>query len=210
MPSVVIDHGPGRIQTHLCDLSPIPSARRILPCGKRWAVATPPNSQGRCGISIVVIVEDDLQLASMLEECIRDWGHEVFEAGNGDEAVSLLSSSTVPVDIVFTGVLMPGSMDGYGLARWLQRHHPAIRILLTSGHAPEPSPDEDELLSTALLLKPYSLDEPETRLHQARVNGPRLNRPATHRFPNIAIARRIHCLSSTCQSSDFTSKITID
>lgn len=117
-------------------------------------------------MSVVVIVEDDPQLASMLGECIRDWGHHVFEAANADEAVSLLSSGTVPADIVFTDVLMPGSMDGYGLARWLRRHHPAIRILLTSGHAPEVSPDEDELPSAALLLKPYGLDELEARLHR--------------------------------------------
>ena len=117
-------------------------------------------------MSIAVIVEDDLQLASMLGEFIRDWGHQVFEAANADEAVSLLRSGTLPVDIVFIDVLMPGSMDGYGLARWLRRHHPAIRILLTSGHAPESSPAEGELPSTALLLKPYSLDELEARLHR--------------------------------------------
>ena len=48
----------------------------------------------------------------------RSWSTGwVIEAASADEAVIVLNDSSSTVDIVFSDVLMPGSMDGFGLAR---------------------------------------------------------------------------------------------
>src|SRR5688572_32757198 len=34
--------------------------------------------------------------------------------------------------ILFSDVLMPGEMDGFGLARWVRAHRPQVQVILTS------------------------------------------------------------------------------
>jgi DNA-binding NtrC family response regulator len=38
-------------------------------------------------------------------------------------------------DIVLSDVVMPGDMDGLGLARELRRRHPALPVVLISGYS---------------------------------------------------------------------------
>ena len=65
---------------------------------------------------------------------LRDCGFDVVEAGNADEAVRVLEAG-IRIDIVFSDVNMPGSLDGFGLAQWLCRERPGLKIILTSGAA---------------------------------------------------------------------------
>lgn len=55
-----------------------------------------------------------------------------MEAGSAADAITLLESGA-PVDLVFSDIQMPGAMDGFGLAAWVRRHRPGVRIILTSG-----------------------------------------------------------------------------
>ena len=43
------------------------------------------------------------------------------------------------IDLLFTDVQMPGSMDGVGLARRIGTGYPSIRIILTSGNTVLPA-----------------------------------------------------------------------
>ena len=83
---------------------------------------------------VVLLVEDDFLVRMATAEGFRDCGFEVREAANADAAVVLLSVG-LQVDIVFSDVTMPGSMDGAGLATWLRSTHPTIRVVLASGVA---------------------------------------------------------------------------
>jgi CheY-like chemotaxis protein len=47
----------------------------------------------------------------------------VVEAADVAEAVAVPASGE-PVDVVMCDVEMPGTMDGLGLARWINRRHP--------------------------------------------------------------------------------------
>src|SRR5262249_3518962 len=49
-----------------------------------------------------------------------------------DEAIQVLKTDA-RVDIVFTDVQMPGSLDGFGLAQWIRRERPGMKIIITSG-----------------------------------------------------------------------------
>lgn len=74
----------------------------------------------------------------------------MFEAANGDEALSLLASG-VPCDLVFSAVRMPGTVDGLELARIIRTQHPNVPVLLTSGHLPH----DEAINATAFVSKPY-------------------------------------------------------
>ena len=107
---------------------------------------------------IILVVEDDLLVRSVVAASLRDSGLEVIEANSADEALRVLQAE-VPVDLVFSDINMPGSIDGVGLAQWLRRERPQARIILTSG---TPPPDLGEL--GPFLAKPYDLGELERRI----------------------------------------------
>ena len=48
---------------------------------------------------------------------------------------------------------MPGDEDGFALAKWIRRHHPDTKVLLTSGF-PHPS-EKTRHLDEPLIPKPY-------------------------------------------------------
>ena len=86
---------------------------------------------------------------------MREAGFAVVEAADADEALAVVVGGE-PVDVLFTDIRMPGSMDGLELARQVHRLKPRIHLLLTSGKV-NPSrrqmPDDG-----AFLAKPYSSD----------------------------------------------------
>jgi DNA-binding NtrC family response regulator len=90
---------------------------------------------------------------------LTELGYRVLEAENAEAALHIVSSSD-RIDLLFTDVVMPGSIDGIELARLVGRLRPRPEILLASGfpegRAPgqEPCPPEFRLLG-----KPYNLDE---------------------------------------------------
>ncbi len=103
----------------------------------------------------VLVVEDEVLVRLIIADYLRECGYRVHEAANAAEAVVVLESPTVTIDIVFSDVQMPGEMDGFGLARWVRVHQPDVRVILTS--SVERSADIAATLCEAgpLLEKPY-------------------------------------------------------
>jgi len=103
----------------------------------------------------VLVVEDDMMVRMPIAEYLRDCGYIVLEAGDAVEAIAKIHSAG-SVNLVFSDVRMPGTMDGFGLARWLRNHHPKIPVLLTSGYNGSRSLSIEVVHSVKLLEKPYS------------------------------------------------------
>jgi CheY-like chemotaxis protein len=102
----------------------------------------------------ILVVEDEVLVRLALADFLRDCGYKVVEAANAQEAIQVLTASDQPVSVVFSDVNMPGELDGFGLARWVRKHKPDIKILLTSGHA-RAAQIASELCSGPLVSKPY-------------------------------------------------------
>jgi two-component system, response regulator PdtaR len=104
----------------------------------------------------ILVVEDDELVRLVAVEFLEDAGFKVVDAGNADHAIELLTEDG-PVDAVFSDIQMPGSMDGLGLARWISREKPEVKVLLTSGRVfSQPGPP--------VLPKPYDLAAVARRL----------------------------------------------
>lgn len=101
--------------------------------------------------SVVLIVEDEIPIRSMVADYLRDVGFAVVEARNAGEAVAIFAA-LIPVDLVFTDVDMPGTMDGLMLASWVRENHPALPIIVASGVAEL----RNDHRADCLLQKPYS------------------------------------------------------
>src|SRR6266446_7858051 len=79
---------------------------------------------------LVLVVEDEVLIRSAVAEYLRISGNLVVEAANAAEAIADFAAG-VPIDIVFSDIQMPGTMDGIGLARWVYRNRPGIHVVLT-------------------------------------------------------------------------------
>jgi CheY-like chemotaxis protein len=82
----------------------------------------------------VLVAEDEFIVRLTIAEFLRDAGYNVIEAGNADEALAVFESGQL-VDLLFTDVRMPGSMDGCELARQVRAKWPTTQIILTSGYS---------------------------------------------------------------------------
>lgn len=61
-----------------------------------------------------MVVDDEVLIRLMADDMLHDAGFEVVEACSADEAVDLLAAG-IAVDVLFTDVNMPGTIDGLGL-----------------------------------------------------------------------------------------------
>ncbi len=104
----------------------------------------------------VLLVEDNTQVRNVTALRLKNLGYQVIEAENAPAAIEILRSGKV-LDLVFSDVVMPGGMSGFGLARWIREHQPAVRVLLTSGFAEDVARSgEEAALDLEVLRKPYS------------------------------------------------------
>jgi PAS domain S-box-containing protein len=112
---------------------------------------------------IVLIVEDNGALRRAAVRQFRDLGYRAIEADGPGEALTLLAGE--PVDLLFTDVVMPGSMDGVALADEALRRLPSIKVLLTSGF---PGATTAGRLAARGVLPVRMLDKPYRQAELAR------------------------------------------
>jgi two-component sensor histidine kinase len=80
----------------------------------------------------VLVVEDEMMLRMRAVDIVEDAGFTSIEAVNADEALAILESRS-DIDLLFTDIQMPGSMDGLKLAHAVHERWPSIKIILVSG-----------------------------------------------------------------------------
>ena len=114
----------------------------------------------------LLVVEDEVLIRLVIADYLRERGYKVYEAVHAQEAIAMLQSPEVAVDIVFSDVQMPGDMDGFALSRWIRANKPDVQVILTSGV--ERSANIAATLCEAgpLLEKPYPPQDVVDRIKQ--------------------------------------------
>jgi CheY-like chemotaxis protein len=116
------------------------------------------------GSGTVLLVEDNPEVASVSAGLLEQLGYTVRRVANAEAALREIDLDGI--DLVFSDIVMPGKMDGLGLARHLKAVRPGLPILLASGYS-------DAALSVRgdfpILRKPYEIHE----LSQAIAKLPR-------------------------------------
>jgi two-component sensor histidine kinase/CheY-like chemotaxis protein len=88
----------------------------------------------------VLVVEDEMILRMRAVDIVEDAGFTSVEAVNADDAFAILESRS-DIDLLFTDIQMPGTMDGLKLAHAVHARWPSIKIMLVSGQV---TPTETE------------------------------------------------------------------
>lgn len=78
----------------------------------------------------ILVVDDEVQVRTMLRRVLNSEGFEVVEASDGREALRVQSAE--PADVVITDIFMP-TQDGLETIMKLRRQHPAAKIIAISG-----------------------------------------------------------------------------
>jgi DNA-binding response OmpR family regulator len=82
-------------------------------------------------MSRLLIVEDEIHIASGLRFNLEADGHEVTLTDNGEAALKTLATHADAIDLVVLDVMLPGT-DGLELCRWIRGRSSVPVILLTA------------------------------------------------------------------------------
>ncbi|WID98064.1 response regulator [Bosea vestrisii] len=102
---------------------------------------------------VVLVVEDDAIVRMDTASMIIEAGFEAIEATSADEAIVILEARS-DINVVFTDIEMPGSMNGLKLAFAVRDRWPPVVIIIASGRI-RPEPDQMPT-DVTFLRKPYS------------------------------------------------------
>jgi len=103
----------------------------------------------------VLIVEDEPVLRMAAEVVLRKANFDVTAAADGQEAMKAWREKNGGFDVLLTDLSMPEGMTGLQLATQLLKDNPRIKVILTSGYAPEMFERGLAGQETMFLQKPY-------------------------------------------------------
>jgi CheY-like chemotaxis protein len=114
---------------------------------------------------VVVVVEDEILIRMVIADYLRGCGYRVIEAASADEAMVILQHKEFEVDVVFSDIDMPGSMDGFALSKWLRANRPGVDVIL-AGSVTRAADAAGELCDSAPVPKPYEPQLAADRIRQ--------------------------------------------
>ena len=113
------------------------------------------NSILEGGDETILVVEDDDLVRTFVVGQIRSLGYVTLSAINADAALVVINSAQT-IDLLFTDMIMPGSMNGRQLSDAALRRRPSLKVLFTSGYTENTVIHYGRLDAGVLLLaKPY-------------------------------------------------------
>jgi len=111
---------------------------------------------------LILVVDDNPDILKVTVRQLHDLGYRTREARNADEALALVGEGLTP-DILFTDIIMPGTMDGLALADHLRAAMPNLAVLLCSGFTERSAIDARKQpgrpITAPLLAKPFRKDD---------------------------------------------------
>ncbi len=80
----------------------------------------------------VLIVEDEPLVREVAVAEFMDAGFVVIEAIDGASALAHLGADAA-IDVLFTDIRLPGTLDGWAIARHARSVHPALPVIYATG-----------------------------------------------------------------------------
>jgi nitrogen-specific signal transduction histidine kinase len=136
--------------------------------------AATPSWASTAGKRRILIVDDEPALAELVREWVKSEGHTAVLAYSADDALTLLAVKSF--DVLLTDILMPGQMDGIGLATKASVLYPKMKILLMSGYSKETATHRADI-PWPLLVKPFRKHDFDAAMEEAFL-APDIGMPA--------------------------------
>jgi len=118
------------------------------------------------GSETILVAEDDEAVRETVVAMLADLGYRVLKARDAQSALSIIDSG-IPIDLLFTDVVMPGTLKSPELARKARERLPGIAVLFTSGYTENSIVHGGRLdEGVELLSKPYTRETLARKLRQ--------------------------------------------
>jgi len=127
----------------------LPRAKEAVPVAEELASGVEAVRSGN-----VLLVEDNPDVASASAGLLEQLGYSVRWVSNAEAALREIEDTGF--DLVFSDIVMPGRMDGLGLARAIRQRYPSMPILLATGYS---EAVQAVRIDFPILRKPYRVDE---------------------------------------------------
>jgi PAS domain S-box-containing protein len=131
------------------------------------AAETPATQVTAAGQGIILVVEDNAEVAAVTASLVEQLGYQTLHAENAAEALNRLQRGD-KIDLVFSDVVMPGGMNGMALAQAIASRYPQLPLLLTSGYSDVVQTAESQF---PILRKPFQLPALDKAIREALERG---------------------------------------
>lgn len=133
------------------------------------------------GSEMVLVAEDDEVVRETVVAMLNDLGYRVLKAKDAHSALTIIESG-MPIDVLFTDVVMPGSLKSTELASKARERMPSLAVLFTSGYAEDVIVHSGKLdENVELLSKPYTREALARKLRHV------LAKAAEHRLASTGV-----------------------
>lgn len=143
------------------------STFRVYFPASKASVAPPPVSESAeeaGGAETILVAEDEEGVRSLVSRLLESQGYRVIAAACGEDALRLVESTTDPIDLLVSDIIMPG-MTGLELARRIAVARPGVPTLFMSGYTDEVLTQNCRREGRNFLQKPFA---PREFLRQVR------------------------------------------
>jgi two-component system cell cycle sensor histidine kinase/response regulator CckA len=120
-------------------------------CGDAANGGLVPNTDAR---ETILLVEDEPAVRQLFAQALGRAGYRVYEARNGQEAITVFDKHADAIDLLLTDMRMP-YMGGAELAQQLRARSHRLKLLCVSGY---PGGGDSDTMAD-FLAKPFSRDD---------------------------------------------------
>ncbi|WP_049810279.1 hybrid sensor histidine kinase/response regulator [Bradyrhizobium japonicum] len=122
------------------------------------------------GEETVLVVEDDDEVREVAVSILSELGYRVVKARDAVAALAIVDSG-IPIDLIFTDVMMPGTLRSPELARKAKERLPNVAVLFTSGYTQNAIVHGGRLdPGLELLAKPYTREALARKIRHVLAN----------------------------------------
>lgn len=125
------------------------------------------HAEPRGQAETILVVEDSNDVLELAREHLTALGYTVLTARDADEALTVFDKAEGRIDLLFTDLVMPGSMNGLALADTIRERQPGIGVLLTTGYNDDLLREGKASGGADVLGKPYRRSDLADRIRAA-------------------------------------------
>ena len=116
------------------------------------------------GVETILVVEDEEAVRAATVDMLATLGYQVLSSADAEQATHVVNSGA-HIDLLFTDVMMPGSVTSLELSELVRDKLPHAQILFTSGYAEGVLSHDGKLPpGVNLLQKPYTVETLSSRI----------------------------------------------
>ena len=139
---------------------------------------------GTGGRETILVAEDEDGVRATVAQLLQQLGYKVLQAHDAASALAVIDTG-VHIDLLFTDVVMPGSLRSPELARLARERQPHMAVLFTSGYAQDVIVHSGRLdPGLDLLGKPYTQDALASKVRHVLAHQSRAPMPAAAPAPS--------------------------